>query len=99
MKRDVKELVTSIAKKCNVEPTKILQTVHVNKHRLNIMVDDDVVHELPEGQDMILEFSSITAPPAKREWNEAVDAILDSEEVRAVQNVIQSEGYELKLIY
>jgi hypothetical protein len=99
MKRDAKELVTSIATKCNIEPTKILQTIHVNKKGLNIIVDDDVVHEFPEGQDMVLEFSSITPLPAKREWDETVDVILDSEEVSKVQNVIQFEAYELKLIF
>jgi hypothetical protein len=99
MKRDAKELVTSIATKCNIEPTKILQTVHVNKEGLNIMVNDDVVREFPEGQDMILEFSSITAPPAKREWGDTVGSTLDGEEISTAQNIIQSVGYELKLIF
>jgi hypothetical protein len=99
MKRDARELVASIAAKCNVEPTKILQVIYVNQIGLNIEVDDDVVCELPEGQDMILEFSRITAPLVKHEWDGAVDAIFDSEAVSAVQNVTQSEGCLLKLIF
>lgn len=59
----------------------------------------DVACELPEGQDMILEFSKITAPLVKHEGDEAVDAIFDSEEVSAVQNVTQSEGCLLKPIF
>jgi hypothetical protein len=99
MKRDTRELVSSIAAKCNLEPTKILQVIYVNHMGLNIEVDDDVVCELPEGQDMILEFSRITAPLMKHGQDEAMDAIFDSEEVSAVQSVSQSEGYLLKLVF
>jgi hypothetical protein len=73
--------------------------IYVNQMGLNIEVDDDVVCELPEGQDMILEFSGITARLVKHGQDEAVDAIFDSEEVSAVQNVSQSEGCLLKLIF
>lgn len=64
--------------------------INVNQNGLSIKVDDDVVRELPEGQDMILEFSRITPP---------VDTVLDGERGSAVQNVIESEGYVLKLIF
>ncbi|KAK0105976.1 hypothetical protein ONS95_004485 [Cadophora gregata] len=70
-KREVKELLISIAAKYNFEPTQILQMISVNQKGFNIKVDDDFVRELPEGQDMILEFSRITAP---------VDAVLDGEQ-------------------
>jgi len=90
MKREAKELIASIAMKCSFEATRIRQMINVNQNGLSIKVDDDVVRELPEGQDMILEFSRITAP---------VDAVLDGEQGSAVQNVIESEGYILKLIF
>jgi hypothetical protein len=83
MKREAKELISSIAMKCNFEPTRILQMI-------NIKVDDDVVRELPEGQDMILEFSRITTP---------IDAVLNGEQGSPVRNVVESEGYILKLIF
>jgi hypothetical protein len=89
-KRAAKELLISIAAKYNFEPTQVLQMISVNQKGLNIKVDDDFVRELPEGQDMILEFSRITA---------LVDAVLDGEQASAVQNVIESEGYILKLIF
>jgi hypothetical protein len=99
MKREAKELVTSIAAKCNFEPAKIVQMINVNQKGLKIKVDDDVVRELPEGQDMILEYSRIAVPPVKHEWDEADNPNLESEDVSAVQNAIQYEGYILKLIF
>jgi hypothetical protein len=99
MKRDAKELVISIAAKCNFEPAKIVQMINVNQKGLKIKVDDDVVRELPEGQDMILEYSRIAVPPVKHEWDEADNPNLESEDVSAVQNAIQYEGYILKLIF
>jgi hypothetical protein len=99
MRRDSKELVTSIAAKYNMEPTQILRIVHVNQEGLTITVDDSLVRELPEGLDMIVEFCAITAPPAKREWDKPVDSVLDSEETSTEQNVVHSEGYELRLIF
>ncbi|KAL8915560.1 MAG: hypothetical protein Q9171_000125 [Xanthocarpia ochracea] len=57
MERTVKELVTQLAAKCNVEPSRISRTVQVNHKGLKIMIDDTVVRELPEGQDMTVEFA------------------------------------------
>ncbi|KAL8862563.1 MAG: hypothetical protein Q9178_001061 [Gyalolechia marmorata] len=57
MERTVKELVSQLAAKCNVEPSRISRTVQVNHKGLKIMIDDTVVRELPEGQDMTVEFS------------------------------------------
>lgn len=66
MKRKAKELITSIAAKYNFEPTQVLQMINVNQKGLNIIVDDDFIRELPESQDVILEFSRTTATPVKR---------------------------------
>jgi hypothetical protein len=98
IKREAKELITTIATKYNFEPTKISRVVDVNQKGLNIKVDDDVVRELPEGQDMILEFSRIKAPPVRREWDEGVDRICISSrwELTGVQGVIQSGDYLLR---
>jgi hypothetical protein len=74
MKREAKELIASIAAKCNFDPTSILQMVNVTQTALSINVDDDVVHELPESQDMVLDLSRITAHPARREWDKVADA-------------------------
>jgi hypothetical protein len=48
---------------------------------------------------MILEFSRITSLPMMRKRDKAVNTISNSEAVIPVQDVIQSEGYLLKLIF
>ena len=57
--RTVKELVRSIANKCGLDAARLVRTVHINSKGLNIRVDDDVVRQLPEGQDMIMEVAEV----------------------------------------
>ncbi|KAI4213501.1 MAG: hypothetical protein LQ351_004002 [Letrouitia transgressa] len=59
MERNLKDLVTKIAIKCNVEPKRVIRTLQINPRGLRIVVDDDVVRGLPEGQDMIVEFCDV----------------------------------------
>lgn len=59
MTRTAKALITAIASKCDVDPGRIQRTLWVNPKGLKIIVEDDTVWELPEGQDMRVEFSSI----------------------------------------
>lgn len=59
MERTVKELIFSIANKCGMQPDTVYRTIRINPKGLKIMVDDEVVRELPEGQDMIVEFSDL----------------------------------------
>lgn len=59
MERTVKDLITNIALKCGVGPSQVARTLRINSKGLKIMVDDEVVRELPEGQDMIVEFSEV----------------------------------------
>ncbi|KAL8658954.1 MAG: hypothetical protein Q9226_000692 [Calogaya cf. arnoldii] len=61
MERTVDELVSKLANKCGVEPSRISRTVQVNHKGLKILIDDAVVRELPEGQDMIVEVSEARA--------------------------------------
>ncbi|KIW00370.1 hypothetical protein, variant [Verruconis gallopava] len=99
MQRTLKDLINGIAAKCNVEPTKVLRTLRINKQGLNILLDDESVVELPEGQDMIAEFLEIRPhSPMKREWDSGptdiqVDGDID------IATTVQSEGYELRLLY
>ncbi|KAL8788482.1 MAG: hypothetical protein Q9213_001705 [Squamulea squamosa] len=68
MERTVKELVNTLASKCDLDPSRISRMVQVNHKGLKIMVDDAVVRELPEGQDMTVEFSEVrTEPTVKQE--------------------------------
>ena len=51
--RTVRDLMKKISEKKHIDPRRIVRILHVNQAGLRIMVDDDVVRELPEGQDMI----------------------------------------------
>jgi hypothetical protein len=48
-----------ISEKCQVDSTRIIRAFRVQNGR-KIMVDDDVVRELPEGQDMVVELSGLS---------------------------------------
>ncbi|KAG0132942.1 CP2 transcription factor-domain-containing protein [Tuber indicum] len=83
-------LATSIASKCGIDPSAVLRTVHLNSSGLTILVDDEFVREMPEGQDMkvqateIREESPFASPPQESE----------GEAGAAARN-----GWELRLIY
>lgn len=64
VERTVKDLIVSIAIKCGVEPTQVTRTLRINPKGLKIMVDDEVVRELPEGQDMVVEFAEVESNAA-----------------------------------
>ncbi|KAJ6115898.1 hypothetical protein N7523_006315 [Penicillium sp. IBT 18751x] len=51
--RTVRDLMKKISEKHHIDPSRIVRVLHVNQNGMRIMVDDDVVRELPEGQDMI----------------------------------------------
>ncbi|KAJ4506269.1 hypothetical protein HRR78_008190 [Exophiala dermatitidis] len=59
MQRTVKDLINGISAKFQVDPHRVSQVTHINSRGLHIVVDEDVVRELPEGQDMIVEFSPL----------------------------------------
>ncbi|TVY33146.1 Grainyhead-like protein-like protein [Lachnellula subtilissima] len=97
MQRTLKDFTNSIAAKWNMEPTRILRTIHVLDRGLEVEMDDDVIGELTEGQDLIMEITEIQGQ-VKREW-EMSDVSVDSDNPSGTQNVIQSEGYELRLMF
>ncbi|EXJ84982.1 hypothetical protein A1O3_05657 [Capronia epimyces CBS 606.96] len=59
MQRTVRDLIHGISEKFQVDAHRVTQVTHINSRGLHIIVDEDVVRELPEGQDMVVEF----APP------------------------------------
>ncbi|KAL8973348.1 MAG: hypothetical protein Q9183_000041 [Haloplaca sp. 2 TL-2023] len=59
--RSVAELVDKLAMQCQFETSQISRVVQVNPRGIKIIVDDAVVRELPEGQDMVIEF--LDTPP------------------------------------
>lgn len=64
MQRTLKDLINNIAAKWQMQASQITRTIRVNPKGLKIMIDDEIVQELPEGQDMIVEFSEIESIPS-----------------------------------
>jgi len=60
--RTVRDLMKKISEKQHIDPSRIVRILHVNEAGLRIMVDDDVVRELPEGQDMIVDIYESERP-------------------------------------
>ena len=99
MQRTLKDFINSIALKSHVEPTHVVRTLRVNAKGLNILLDDEAVRELPEGQDMIAEFHEVKPhTPMKREWDAGpTDIQVDGD--LGILETVTSEGYELRLHY
>lgn len=57
LQRTVNDLINGIADKFDIDAHRILQVFHITAKGLHIIVDEDVVRELPEGQDMMVEFA------------------------------------------
>lgn len=53
-----------ISEKHHIDPSRIVRILHVNQNGRRIVVDDDVVRELPEGQDMIVDIGETFTPEA-----------------------------------
>ena len=84
MQRTVRDLVNGISQKFQIDPLRVTQVTHVNSKGLHIIVDEDVVRELPEGQDMLVEFAPVhTDEAVKHEFAPSaeseilVDGIID----------------------
>lgn len=99
MQRTLKDFTNAIALKWNLEPTRVLRTLHVLDRGLQVEVDDDVIRELAEGQDIIMEIATFQSPQVKREWEMSIDVAVDSDNASGTQNVVQTEGYELRLMF
>jgi hypothetical protein len=99
MKREAKDVIATISAKCKFDPTSIFQVVNIIQSWPSIKVDDNLAHELPKCHDMVLDLSRMMALLLRREWDKVADATFHSEEVRAVLDAIESEGYLLKLIF
>jgi len=102
MQRTLKDFTNSIASKWNLEPTKIMRTLHVLERGLQVEMDDDVIRELAEGQDIIMEIADLRnsgQSQPKSEWEMSVDVTVDSDNISATQNAVHTEGYELRLMF
>ena len=97
MERTVKALITSIAMKCGVDPTHVTRTLRINPRGLKIMVDDEVVRELPEGQDMIVEFAEVNASTGFKQ--EAGSGASTPKATQTPTKSASTGGQEMKLLF
>lgn len=99
MQRTLRDLINETSRKSEVESSKVLRALRITPKGLAILLDDDMVRELPEGQDMIAEFREIRPQsPMKREWDSGPTDIQVDGDIDVIQSV-QSEGYELRLLF
>lgn len=59
-RRSLDEFRLRICSKFDIDPSHVERVLHVVGNSLEIEVDDDVVEQLPEGQDMIADFEDVS---------------------------------------
>lgn len=101
MQRTIGEFVARLAAKWNLDASRVVRTVRILQHGLEVEMDNDVIREMREGQDMTLEIvevdGSSPGPGVKREWEMAVDAPGESD-LPSPSSTTQT-AYELRLRY
>lgn len=88
-------LSSSIAAKCGLTANTVIRTVRVDTRGINVLVDDDVVKEMKEGQDMKVELIETTdqmMSPPNSDWN--TDVQMESE-----PKPVMNKGWEIRLLY
>ncbi|KAK6858796.1 hypothetical protein PG995_005360 [Apiospora arundinis] len=103
-KRTLEEFVARVAAKWALDASKVVRVVHVLGSLLPVEpveVDDDVIREMPEGQDMTLDVAEdkTSVPQPKREWEMAVDSPDEGEASSAHSVLRTTSGYELRLTF
>ena len=98
MERTVQDLTAKIAAKFGIESTSVARTTYMNSKGFNVIVDDDFVREIGEGQDMRVEVTEVRpeASRAKREWH--IGPSEDGDDVRAMNNP-NPPKFEIKLLF
>ncbi|RDL31917.1 Uncharacterized protein BP5553_09319 [Venustampulla echinocandica] len=99
--RTLRDFASGITAKWNLDPSKLVRVLHVLDRGLEVEIDDDVIGELSEGQDLIMEITEVKNPtePVKREWEISLDVTVDSDHSTSTENVIQTEAYEIRLMF
>lgn len=99
MRRTVKDLINSIASKCQVDPDRVVRTFRVNPKGLKIMVDDEVVRELPEGQDMTVEFSETGSDKAVKQERTTPTLDNPADHDTTIKDAAATTALEMKLLF
>ncbi|KAH0553238.1 hypothetical protein GP486_006600 [Trichoglossum hirsutum] len=98
MERTAQDLTSSIAMKFGIDPASVSRATHVNSKGLNIVIDDDVVREIPEGQDMRVEITE-TKLESRREWR--IGPGEDDDDIRTASGMDDGNParFEIKLLF
>ncbi|KAK2792578.1 hypothetical protein FQN52_003083 [Onygenales sp. PD_12] len=85
--RTAKDLVYAISKKCGIDSSRIVRAVCLRGNGLHVILEDEVVDQLHEGQDMVVEFS------------EPRDCSLEAGTDGDTSTPSTTSGLEIKLIF
>ncbi|KAH9904252.1 CP2 transcription factor-domain-containing protein [Xylariomycetidae sp. FL2044] len=101
--RTLTEFIDRVSAKWKIDSAAVTRVVHVLESGLEVEIDDDVIHELSEGQDMLLEIAEVerVVPQPKREWDMmAVDASASEADSNSAHSVFRTTtGHELRLTF
>ncbi|KAK4902408.1 hypothetical protein LTR49_027072 [Elasticomyces elasticus] len=101
MQRTLKDFTNALAVKCNFEPTRVFRTIRITQRGMHVLFDDECLRELPEGQDLTVEFHEIQPEsPSKmtRDWEAGSTDVQCDGELITTQNT-SATGYELRLLF
>lgn len=77
-------MIEGISQKFDVKPNRVIRVTHINSKGLQIVVDEDVVREIQEGQDMIVEFTpAATERTIQKDPTDSLQPLVD-DHLRAV---------------
>lgn len=97
MRRTLKDFINAVASKADLEPTKVVRTLRINQKGLQIVVDDEMMQELPEGVDMVVEIQDLhPEEPMKREWDAGPTDVQVDGDIGFIDSTT-TDGYELRL--
>ncbi|KAL1306024.1 hypothetical protein AAFC00_004153 [Neodothiora populina] len=98
--RTQKDFTNAVAMKCGIEPTQVVRTIRISRNGLHVLMDDETIQEMPEGQDMTAEFTEVQPSGTRRtrEWDSGSTDIQVDGDLSSISDH-PSVGYELKLLY
>lgn len=98
VRRTVRDLINGISEKFGIDPNRVTQVTHINAKGLRIIVDEDVVREVPEGQDMVVEFAPVTTEHPDKQQHEIDPLVLVDGDLPSITTAI-SDPLEMWLNY
>ena len=94
--RTTSNLISAIASKTDVDPSRVERTIRINEKGLNILVDEEVMREIPEGQDMVVEFKELSE---EKELNVKQESLSTSTDATGSATPLGYTPLEMHLIF